>query len=254
MQIAVDTSDLVRLANSVKSFSGRRVESVIALALNRTAREIKDEWGGQLYTKIDRPTALTRGAAILGQRADIGRLSTSIALRDSVERGDPPSQYLLPQERGGGRELKQFERALIARGLMPAGARSVPGNYAELDQYGNVSRRQIVQVLNQIAGGGRLSVGYRKVVSASAARRAKAAARAGRVYVALPVPNGGLKAGIYERKGGAMLPVFFYARSVRYGKRLALMEHGLAIARVRLQTNMDRAVSESLQRLLSKTK
>lgn len=250
MRFTVDTSEVERVAKDLLGFSDRRLQSALALAINNTARAIKDEWGGQLYTKVDRPTPLTRGAARLSERADVGHLQAEVKLRDVTDRGDPPSSYLLPQERGGSRELKKFERALVARGVMPAGTRAVPGKYATLDQFGNVSRGQIVQILNQLVGSGALSVGYRKVISTSATKRASSARRAGRTYVAVTVRKGQLKPGIYEKKGNFMLPVFWFTSRVRYRSRLSLMDHGKRIAERDLQANVNAAIEARLKSLV----
>ena len=183
MNIVIDTGDLAQLRQGLQQFSDRRFQSGLSEALNKTARAIYDEWGGQLATRIDRPTQPTRlGPSI--SRADVGRLAAAVGLKDMI-RGQSegaPSEYLAPQEYGGDRKVKKFERALQAQGVMPVGSKVVPGKYAMLDGYGNISKAQIVQVLNQLSD--QLSKGYRRVISVNAAKRATAASRAGRVYVA----------------------------------------------------------------------
>ena len=251
MNIVIDTGDLAQLRQGLQQFSDRRFESGLAEALNKTARSIYDEWGGQLATRIDRPTQPTqRGAAI--SRADVGRLAAAVGLKDVLrgEQDAAPAEYLAPQEFGGDRKVKKFERALQAKGVMPPGSKVVPGKYAKIDGYGNIARGQIVQVLNQL--GDQLSKGYRRVISVNAAKRARAASRAGRVYVAVPTKTGGLAAGIYERVGANLLPVFFFVARTRYGQRLALREHGLSIANRDLAINVQAAMQRRAETLMAR--
>jgi alkylated DNA nucleotide flippase Atl1 len=248
--IEVQVEGLRELRRALAEFSDRRFGSAVAEGLNRTARAIADEWGGQLVTRIDRPTALTRRAAQLSARADVGRLVAEVRLRPDAPSGaDAPAAYLQPLERGGDRLAKRFERALQASGAMPAGHKAVPGDAAQLDGYGNVSRGQIVQVLNQL--GADLSVGYQRVISRDAARRQRAAQRRGRQYIAFPQRVGGLPAGIYERKGRGLAAVFFFVSRTQYGRRLALVEHGRKVAQRVLEREIAAAVAKrwaSLQR------
>lgn len=228
MKITIDTREAEQMAKAISGFSDRRLQSAIAEALNVTAKAVMADWAGQITGSVDRPTALSRRSPVLMQRADVGRLSAVVALREQVTSGQAPAEYLQPLEFGGGRGLKKWERALQSRSAMPSGHKAVPGKYARLDAYGNISRGQIVQILNQL--GGTLSVGYQRVVSASAARRAQAAAAKGRTYVAVPKAQGGLAAGIYERKGRALLPVVFYVPAVRYRKQLRLLQKAPTVA------------------------
>jgi hypothetical protein len=247
----ITITGIAELRETLASFSDRRFESALAEAINETGKAVRDEWGGQLHTRIDRPTALTKGAAVL-RRADVGRLVAEVEIRDSIKGSDalPPSVYLEPHEFGGDRQTKKFERALVAKGSMPAGHKAVPGQYAQLDAFGNVSRRQIVQVLNQL--GADLSVGYKRVISANQAKRDKSAARAGRTYVAIPRAVGTLEAGIYQRQGRALLPVFFFVARTIYGRRLQLQDHAARmvpkVLPVALQRAIDRRITSLLRR------
>lgn len=253
MNYTIDTRDLERLRQGYASFSDRRFQSALAQALNQTARAVANEWGGQMYTKIDRPTQPTRNAAVVSKRADVGSLVAEIRLRGDISGGQgaiPPSDYLAVQEFGGGRTVKKFERALQARGSMPPGFKVVPGKHAKLDGFGNISRGQIVQVLNQL--GASLSVGYQRVISRNANKRARSAARAGRLYVALPMKQGQVAAGIYERAGDKLLPVFFFVSRVQYRKRLVLQEHAEVVIKRDLPARIQDAIASRMRTLLAR--
>lgn len=246
---AVTIKGLEELRAKLTAFSDRRFESAIAEALNRSGRQIADEWGKQLSAKLDRPTVLTQRAAILTKRANVGTLSTIVAMRDSIPNdGIPPSEYLLTHELGtGDRSLKKFERSLVASGAMPPGHKAVPGKYAELDGYGNVSRGQIVRILNQL--GEALTEGYQQVISRDKAKRKASAARRGRTYIPVPRRIGRIEAGIYEKKGKDMLIVFFFVKNTRYRKGLSLMDEGEKVAQKVMNVEVTRAIQKRIDSL-----
>ena len=158
---------------------------------------------------------------------------------------------LRPLEVGGTRGQKRFESALIAAGAMPAGSKAVPGPACKIDSFGNPSRQQLVQVLNQL--GAQLSPGYQRVIARSAAKRQRSATRSQRVYVAVPRAAKGLKPGVYERVGQrGLLAVFYFVTRVQYARRLDLMTDGVAYINRTLQQQLDRAIRESAGRLAAR--
>ncbi len=248
--ITIKLEGLDALKAQLQGFSDRRFKAAVATALTRTAGIVRQQWRQDLQADIDRPTPLTRNAAI-STRADANKLQAEVFLRDQLASGGvAPAEYIGVQERGGDRRLKRFEQALVSSGAMPAGMRAVPGRGARLDGYGNVSRGQIVQVLNQL--GGKLSVGYQQVISRNAGKRAASAARAGRQYVAIPQSRNGLPAGIYARTGRGLDGVFFYVSAVRYPRRTKLVDAAKRIGASRLDAEMKRAINEHLARLAAK--
>ena len=252
MKLTIDTSALQQLASDLTGFSDRRLRAGLATALTRTARQIEDNWRGQLGGRFDRPTSLTVNAAVV-QTASAEKLTAVVMLKDQArDRGLAPAEYLAPQEAGGARGIKKFERALQSQGSMPAGWRAVPAKYAQLDSYGNVSRSQIVQVLAQL--GSAYSPGYQRVISKSAAKRTATALRRGREYVAIVkrAKVGALAPGVYQRSGKDLLPVFIYVSRVAYTKRLALMTEGLAVARSQIGAQVKLALDEQFARLVAK--
>ena len=252
MRLTIDTSQLQQLASDLAGFSDRRLRAGLATALTRTARLVDAEWTGQLSTKFDRPTPLTLKATVV-QTAQADKLQAVVMLRDqSRDRGIAPAEYLAPQEEGGQRGLKKFERALQSQGSMPSGWRVVPGKYAQLDGFGNISRGQIVQVLAQL--GSAYSPGYQRVISTSAAKRAASAVRRGREYVAIVkrAKVGSLAPGVYQRSGKALLPVFIYTPRATYTKRLSLMADGLRVAQAQIGPQIKMAIDQQFENLARK--
>jgi len=229
-------------------FSARRMAAVVATTLTRSARELEPEWRGALATELDRPQQFTVNATRV-QPATAQNLHAELAIKDKpVRAGAPaPVDWLGPNESGGDRFIKRFERALIAQGSMPSGMRAVPGPFARLDGFGNVSRGQIVEVINQL--GSHFSPGYQRVIGATAAKRLAAARRAGREYVAFPRRQGRIKPGVYERSGRQLLMVFAFVALVTYRKRLTLDQIAISQAPVILSRQMERAISEHRARL-----
>lgn len=249
-KVDVDVSAMGRFVE----FSERRVRAAVATALTRTSVTGRRAWQGELRDKLDRPTPYTINAVrSTGAQADA--LEATISLRaagDTAVGAISPSEYLGTQQRGGDRNLRKFERALIAKGAMPPGHKVVPARFALVDAYGNITRGQIVQVLNQLAGS--LSGGYGQVVSRSAAGRARATRRAGRNYVALPRPLPGLFSGIWERRGDALVPVFRFVRQTTYRQRIDLYRVAEETVRQELPREFSRALRESAARMVAARK
>lgn len=264
MQVTIDTTELRAVAQRL-GFSDRRTRAVGATVLTRVARQVEGEWRGQLADRLDRPLTITKRATVV-ETATAARLRAVVKLRtEPTSSGAVPAEYLAPQESGGQRGFKKFELALQRAGAMPAGYKAVPGKGAKLDAYGNVSRGQIVAVLNQLAAG-TASKGYQRVIGKTQAKREQSAKRAGRVYVAITDTRGrrDLSMGIYERTAafnraatvaGALAglrAVFVFMRNPTYKRRLRLVPDGMALASQQLPAQARRAVSESLARLLAR--
>jgi hypothetical protein len=170
------------------------------------------------------------------------------------DKGDrtPPVDWLSPQEFGGERGVKKFERALQAQGSMPSGWKAVPGPAAKIDPFGNVTKGQIVQVIAQL--GAKFSPGYQRVISKSAAKRAASAIAKGRAYVAiLPGNRAKLTPGVYERTASSGLrAVFFYVRATQYRKSIDLLGEARRAAPAAVQREMQRAIEQSAARLASR--
>jgi hypothetical protein len=186
-----------------------------SLALNNTARSAKSDLVGEMQKVFDRPTPYTLNSIFIKPSSKTD-LKVVIWLKDDTFKGTPASRYLAPQIFGGERSLKRFERALSFRGLLPQGMIVVPGKGAQLDQYGNISRGQIVQILSSLrAFGGQ---GY------AANRTARSIKRAGRrAEYFVGRPGRGLPLGVWQRMsfamGSAVRPVLMFVKPKPYMPR-----------------------------------
>lgn len=229
------------------TFSQRNADNALSTALTRAAREIEGEWSGEIFSAIDRPTSFT-ARAVGVKTATAATLRAEVFIKDQPARAGAPApvDWMAPLETGGGRYVKKFERALMAQGSMPAGMKAVPGRFARLDEYGNVSRSQITQVIAQL--GQDFSPGYARTISANQAKRVASARRTGRAYVAFTRPVGKLKPGVYQRDGRKLLPVFVYVSRVQYSKRTDFTEIGRREAPTIVTRQVQRAIDEAILR------
>lgn len=250
MRLGISVDGLKDVQRDLR-FSDRRIAAVGSTALTRTARQIGKQWEAQLTGKLDRPTPQTQRAVVVIP-ATAATLEATVLIKDQAAAGGrAPEEWLATEERGGQRYVKKFEQALISSGAMPQGLRAVPARYAKLDSYGNVSRSQIVQVLAQL--GQQLSPGYKRVISASATKRAQKAVATGRNYIAIQTKiKGGPAPGVYQRTLKGLLPVFFFTGSVGYRKRLDLQAAAQQQAPVVLTREIERAIGESFARLMAR--
>jgi hypothetical protein len=143
MQINV-TNNFKQVSDAIKSARGQ-VPFAIARALTKTGQQVKVAEKAEIESNFDRPNAYTRNAVFLSP-ATKQRLVAEVWLKD----GKRPEHYLLPNIRGGARPLKRFEERLVRAGYMQPTERTVIGAGAQVDQYGNISRGQIVRILSQL--------------------------------------------------------------------------------------------------------
>lgn len=126
---------------------GKQASYAAAVALTRTAQDTRADLRQEMRRVFDRPTAYTLNSLYLkpARRDD---LKAIVWLKHSA--GRVGEHYLLPQIRGGDRELKRFEQILVRAGYMSGNERAVPGGAARIDRHGNMSAGQIVQILSQL--------------------------------------------------------------------------------------------------------
>ena len=246
MKIEIST-DFEDVRKSVKRW-GSAGQRAAVWAVNDTANVVRDDLRTEMRRVFDRPTSFTLNSVRV-KYANSTRPEAFVWLKDEAGKGTPADVYLGPQIFGGDRQLKRMEKALLANGLMPSGCFCVPAGGAKLDQYGNVSRGQVVQILSQLKAqrGG----GFESRASNSAASR-RARAKQGVTYFVLTKPWGKLKPGIYLRKklvrSSKVTPVFLYVKSVKYKPRFDFF----GVADRSAAKNLPRIFNEKLVRSIEK--
>ena len=280
MNFTIDTRDLQALRADLAGFSDRRFRAALATALTRTAVQVRDAEKAELVDAFDRPTRYTLGAIYM-QGANADALRAEVGVKDEAAGGRPPTKWLRWQISGGLRTQTAFERQLVRGGAMRDDQRMVPGEFARLDAFGNVSRGQLQQILSQlridnpVLGSNRAMVRRtapinpgrgaskkygREAVAASRKIRA-AYSNAGGAFVAFPNGTRRLLPGIYQAEGrsfgrlgygasGRIRPVLIFVSKAQYeaGRFDFHYVARLTVDR-QLAAQVDVAVQEHLRRL-----
>jgi hypothetical protein len=264
LDIKVD--GLEGLQRELKDFSERRLRAAVATALTRTAVKVRDEVRKELPSVFDRPSPHTvrnlryLGASAKNLQAVVGfdiEATTDISGRvqsysDAGRGNTPAGKYLQFQVDGGQRRIKRFELALQAKGAMPRGWVSVPGEGARMDAYGNISRGQIAQIIAQL--GTELLSGYTNTPQSINARILGQRKAGGQFLAVLPGGRTRLKPGVYQREfiGRNITPVLIYVKSADYKPRFDF--YGIAQRKVDLilPVELEQAVRDSAARLAAR--
>lgn len=253
--------DLSRMSKDIRSFAKNAAFAQVA-ALTRTARDIRDAEQDEIRDVFDRPTLFTQRAPFF-KGATKAKPEALVGLKDDLSggaSGRAPATYLEPQIEGGRRRFKGFEEALRRAGAMPPFKFAVPGKFARLDAYGNISRGQIIQILSQLRTG--TNAGFTRNLPVPGAAKYEdqnkralktirsAYSRAGGQYFAVPFRRGRLQPGIYQRRGFGKLgdaaprPVIRFVDSVQYDDRFDFFYVAQSTAERRFEANLDAALAQ----------
>ncbi len=228
-------------AQALKALDGvseRRLRTVLATTLTRTAFATRAGVQSDLPREIDKPSAYTvRGLRY--SRATPATLTAEVFWPDtSTGRATPQAWYLGRLVRGGQRGQKRYERALTLRGILPQGWVAVPGPAADLDAGGGITAAQVRMVL----------AGLRQAPQTNNARK-RQTAKTGGVF-AVTQQDGGLRPGVYVRRGGSAQAVLFFVQQANYTARtLNLPRIASGHAAKAFPREFERALGESLARL-----
>lgn len=287
MNFTIDTTDLERVRRSFEQFSDRRFAAGLATALTLTGKAVQQAQQAEMQDVFDRPTRWTLGSVYL-RPASAARLEAVVGIMDNPFGGRPPIKWLRWQIRGGLRTPTGLERRLMAAGAMPDDMRLVPGRFARLDAYGNISTGQIRQILSQlrielssgatsalprVSGAdrrliarARRSSGFVGPISGSALKDARsrvnrvnaAYKRAGGQFVAFPLGRGKLRPGVYQVRdfGGASglgrsdpRPVLIFVSKAQYEAGRYDFDYVSQLAiRRHLPAQIDAAMADQLRR------
>lgn len=240
----------------LKALKGNQKQISIAtsIALTKTAKQIQREEVGEMKRVFDRPTQYTLNGLYIKPSTKTN-LEARIGIKNDVFKGTPAEKYLLPNIIGGQRKLKRFERAFIAKGIMPEGYNAVPGAGAKLDNFGNVPAKFIVQILSFL--GAFSNVGF----SANSTQKTRdrflktQAKRVGGANVAYFVVNtkSRIPMGIYQRTvfglGSSIKPIFVFVKSSTYNSKFNFLQKADEVNRKFFPLYLAESVQQSLQYL-----
>jgi hypothetical protein len=205
MKWVFDASDLVRTAQAIGA-SERRLRAVAATALTRTAVRVKEAERREMVDVFDRPTPYTLGS-LYATIATAANPVATVGVKDDFGGKRSPLAWLRWQIKGGLRTQTAFEKALVRGGAMRDDQRAVPGAFARMDAFGNMSRGQRIQILSQLRIGTGVLGSERRLpqrvgrdspdFKAVNAKIKRAYSKAGGQFLALPNGRGKLKPGVY---------------------------------------------------------
>lgn len=143
MKVGLDAKKLMR---DLSALSEKEIPKAAANALNRLATGARLQIQDRMREVFDSPTPFTLNG-FFTRPARSNNLEAWVATCDYAPKGTPAIRYLGPEIRGGQRDMKKFEKALSA---ISGGQYIVPGKDAPLDQYGNLSRGLMTQILSRL--------------------------------------------------------------------------------------------------------
>lgn len=252
MQVSISTN-FSDVAKKIKDI-GRQAEYAAAVALTKTAGEVREELKSEMRRVFDRPTPFTLNSLRV-KSASVAKPVAYVWLKDEAGKGTPADRYLGPQITGGSRALKGMEKALQSSGLMQRGQFAVPSAGALLDGYGNVKRSQIVQILSQLRAQRGSGFESRKSESKASKRSVK---KQGVTYFAISNQNNRAKLtpGIYLKKifghGSAIKPVFLFVPSLQYKPRFKFFEVAAEVVERRLPQIFDEELKKAIDTAFNK--
>lgn len=210
---------------------GKQTRFATAVALTRTGQHVKNGLRREMEKVFDRPTPYTLNSLYL-KGATKANLEAVVWLKDDTYKGTPAARYLGPQIDGGGRSLKRSEKWLSnyvdLRGNV---GYWVPGEGARLNQYGNMTRGQIVKILANL-----------QALPDRASRTTDN--RKIEYFIGQPA---GAPLGVWRRDNGGIAPVMIFIRPPSYKRRFDFFGVGDRIVKEHYPKEFDRAYSEALK-------
>lgn len=249
IKVAADFKDVRNMIESV----GPQAEYAAAVALTKTAKEIRNELKEEMRRVFDRPTNYTLNSLYV-KPATKKSLEAFVWLKDATSKGTPADRYLKPQIFGGDRSRKSMEKALQREGKMKIGTFAVPAAGAKIDPFGNVDTGQIVQIMSQLKvqrGDG----GY-DMKKSNSKRSQRNLEREGVTYFVLASRYRSLQPGIYLRKkfgfGSAIKPVFIFVDSAKYKQNLDFFGVADNVAKQRFASVFNEELKSALETAIPK--
>lgn len=284
MQIGVDVTGLEKLRDEIKDFSERRLKAAIATALTRTAVQVRAQIDARMRIDLDNPTPYTRrqlryipakadklvAAVGFDIEAIMDQQGKVIRYQDAGPGRTPAGKYMRFQVGGGQRTQKRFEKALETVGVLPKGWRTVPGQRAKMDAYGNQSVGELRQILSYFDAAELVAGSRQNSYYAGRQKKLKGTRKTAgfEYFVAGPttqrtfVRSDGrlgkhkMQPGIYRRTitafGSRVEPIVIFVQRAIYGRRFDFEAIGMAERDRVFPGELRRALSESAKRLAAR--
>lgn len=224
---------------TLKALEQKQFRYATAVALTRVGQKVKNAIRGTMQVSFDRPTPYTLNSLVLIP-ATVTSLSAEVRIKDRGTGGLPQSVFLQPEVQGGDRQSKGSERAFRSKGVLPGGMFWVPGAGAKLDQYGNMSRGQVLQIVSAVR---ELGAGAAGAPTRKNKRTAKLAAS---IFIGKPA-GGRLPLGVYQRGAdGSLKPLMIFVSEPHYKVRLPFTEIAATVYATNFENEFSQALADAL--------
>jgi hypothetical protein len=242
--IKVDDREMKK---AFRKLTERSIPFATSTALNLLATDVRADLVTDMKKVFENPTPFTLGAFWI-RKASPRSLTARVEIKEYAPKGRAAWKYLQPQMDGGPRRMKGFELRLSA---LSGGQFIVPGPGARLDQYGNISRGQITQILSRLGQMRDPTQNMSDKTTERLRKKGLIASGAKSEYFVVRSKTGNRRPlGVYQLVGpGKVLPVLiFLPKAPTYQKRFdpdrivqdGLIKHGASA--------LDRALREQLRR------
>jgi hypothetical protein len=210
----VEIRGMEEVQRLLRNLSEKEIQYATFVGTNRIAYAVMKAQREEVKTTFSGPTRFIQ----TGIRYEKMTKTQRYARAYWTEERNP---YIEPHVIGGARAVKKIENVYRGRGILPAGRWMVPGPGAPLNAYGNLTRA-FSKKLFEAAGD-------------FAANK-----KSGKWFVT--------KSGIFQRKGGSLEPLIFFAREPQYQKRYKFYETAIAEANRVAPQIMTAAIAKAIER------
>jgi len=238
----VSRSGLDEAFAALERLQGNLPQKALADALNHTANTARINLRAEMLSVFDRPTPFTLNSIRI-LHAKGSRLEAALWVKDEKDgasKGFAPEDWVKPNVFGGERELKKSETMLRAKGILPNGRFIVPGKGARLDQYGNMSRGHMTQILSGLSA-------YSLSGSSHNATDSKRSARKGHAQAFYVAKRGKTPIGIMERRGENAVMVLAFVKQPQYRKRFDFSRVVSETSEREFETHLNKAIIGALE-------
>ncbi len=237
MKITIDTKGIDAQIARLRGLAEKKIKVAAKSALDVAAREAAEETKREMGRVFKSPTPWVTGG-VRYKKATLEKLESQVDFDKWGNKTNVTVSHVLAAEiAGGNRKHKRHEVALQRAGILPPGYYIAPGEGAEMDGFGNMKGKQIVQIMAWFQAFNRYSGDNKNMTVATKARRIKGTKnKAGFEYFAVSpgavrtwTRSGGkrgahkMQPGIYKRyylgAGSMIKPVMIFIKSPTYRKR-----------------------------------
>ena len=238
--LAVDTT---KVEQAFADHVNNQLPYATSLALNNTARAVKTALVAEMRRVFESPVPYTLNSLAVVPSTKSYPVA-QVGFKDTASTNRDAASYLDPEVEGGDRSVKGIESWLRARGALPDDMFVAPGEGAQLDAYGNISRSQYGQIIKQLDTGWSGPQPARR----RSARRSKRTAGAGQSYF-IGQPGGrplGVWARIQFAHGSAVKPILMFIRQPHYSKRFGFYDIATSVVNDEFPVQLRSAIDTAL--------